>query len=264
LFNGLLVKAGGQYFLSGYNAGDALVHSEISKNLKGLRLSGYVHYSITEPVFKAQHFVANNLYWDQDLEKEVKIPIRFRWKTMKNNKLTWSGGLEQVFLRNFTYFRLKENPVQSDDFSVQRLHTKLKVNLRHLDFQQSIALNRWTSDQNVMGLPPWYSQSRLAYKALLFQGNLVFEMGVNARIFGSFYANRFDPVSREFVVQSETQLPTYPIMDVFINGQVKTMRFFLNMTHVNEDLLEGAYYGSPYYPGINRALRIGIFWDLFY
>lgn len=262
---GMTLKAKVQYFLSGYNVGDLKIQNKLSGNWRKFRVEGWVKFLRTEPSYKAQHFVGNNLFWNQELEKEIRLPIGVKWHTTtKGNWMEWSGKLQHVFLQNYTYFQLKEAPVQEAGMSTQRGSTKVTINTNHFNWQQSVELNRWNSKDNVLGLPPWFSQTRLAYKALLFEKNLVFEVGANVSVFGSFYANRFDPVSREFVVQTETELPTYPVVDLFINGKVKTMRFFLSMTHVNEDLLSEGYYGSPYYPGINRTLRIGIFWDLFY
>jgi hypothetical protein len=59
------------------------------------------------------------------------------------------------------------------------------------------------------------------------------------------------------------QIGNYPLIDVFVTGQIKKAILFAKLEHVNMDMQNTGYYYTPHYPLPVRAFRIGVRWRMY-
>ena len=71
------------------------------------------------------------------------------------------------------------------------------------------------------------------------------------------------PVTQQFHLQNSFTTKTYPVFDLFVNADIKTMNVFVKMAHANYDLWEPGYYETPGYPGLRRSFTFGLKWMFF-
>ena len=71
------------------------------------------------------------------------------------------------------------------------------------------------------------------------------------------------PVTQQFFVQNDFLVQGYPVVDLFLNADIKTVNVFLKMSHANYELTEPVYFVTPYYPGMRRSFVFGLIWRFF-
>ena len=86
-------------------------------------------------------------------------------------------------------------------------------------------------------------------------------IGLDVKYFSSFDAMDYNPVSNQFFLSNERSTGNYPVADIFINGKIQSVRFFIKVSHANEGLLGYNYYGALHYPIKDRSFQFGINWS---
>jgi hypothetical protein len=79
----------------------------------------------------------------------------------------------------------------------------------------------------------------------------------------AYYANAYMPATGQFYIQTEKKYGDYPFIDFFINAQIKTVRIFIKVDHLNSGLMGNYYMLTPHYPMSDRAFKFGISWRFF-
>lgn len=115
----------------------------------------------------------------------------------------------------------------------------------------------------VIHVPEWLYNTSVYYEGEMFGGNLVGQLGVDANWRSSYYANAYDPVTRQFLVQDEFLVPAYPVVNLFFGFRISTTRVFLRMSHLNQGIPDDGYFTTPYYSGTARTFDLGIDWLFF-
>ena len=65
------------------------------------------------------------------------------------------------------------------------------------------------------------------------------------------------------VITNEKKYGDYPFIDFFINAQIKTVRVFIKVDHLNSGMMGNYYILTPRYPMNDRALKLGVSWRFF-
>ena len=127
----------------------------------------------------------------------------------------------------------------------------------------NIAAYTNTEEADKVRVPEWLLESSLYLEGFLFKKALFSQLGVQATYASSYYADAYMPVTQQFYVQDNFVVQGYPVVDVFLNADIKSVILFLKMSHVNDGLLEPAYFLTPYYPGMRRSFVFGLKWMFF-
>ena len=112
-------------------------------------------------------------------------------------------------------------------------------------------------------LPKWLANTSLYYEGPMFGGNLYGQMGIDVHMKAAYFANAYDPVLRQFVVQQDFEVPSYPVANLFFGFKINTTRVFARLSHFNQGLTGEGYFLTPYYNGLERTFDIGIDWLFF-
>ena len=67
----------------------------------------------------------------------------------------------------------------------------------------------------------------------------------------------------EFILQNETEIGNYPILDFFFNMQVQRTRIFLKVENFGASFTGRNYYSAPNYPYRDLTVRFGLVWNFF-
>ncbi|MBK8344556.1 MAG: hypothetical protein IPL12_15395 [Bacteroidetes bacterium] len=110
-----------------------------------------------------------------------------------------------------------------------------------------------------LGNISWYYQNHLFKSALFFQA------GFDAWYNSEYKEYGYDITNGMWVNGNIKATPKqYPVIDVFLNFDVETLRFFVKMDNIAQGLFSNGYYQAPNYPMQPRAFRLGLNWFLFY
>lgn len=169
---------------------------------------------------------------------------------------------------NFTYFENNENP------EVKQL-TGATVNYLKIKFENEFKFGKFAlrntmlyqnvfEGQEAFRVPEFVTRNTLYFSSYVFKGKPMFlQTGVHFNYFSKHYANAFNPVLGSYVVQNDQQIGNYPVLDYFINAQVRRTRIFFKIENFTSSLLEPNYFASPLYPYRDWKIRFGIIWTWF-
>jgi hypothetical protein len=85
-------------------------------------------------------------------------------------------------------------------------------------------------------------------------------IGANVNYFSSYNAPVYLPALNSFGIQNGNKFGNYPMVGVFMEGRVRTVRYYLALDHVLEGVLERNYFAFPGYPMVDRLFRFGLSW----
>lgn len=254
---GLLGTAIGQFRVNG----DADLNFRLWKDTVTVTARAYVKNEL--PSFYMRHYHSRHFYWDNSFTKEFRTRVEGelsipRWGTVLK------AGVEN--LKNYTYFNSQALPEQFGG-NIQVLSASLcqnfKLGIFHLDNEII-----WQKSSNgvVLPLPELSLYHNLYLQTKLFKKVLSVQLGADVRYFTQYHAPAYMPAIGQFYLQPEdelVQIGNYPLVNVYLNFQLKRTRIFAMMYHVNEGLGRRNYFYAPHYPINPRLLKFGVSWNFY-
>jgi hypothetical protein len=89
------------------------------------------------------------------------------------------------------------------------------------------------------------------------------QVGVSMFYTSAYFANAYMPATAQFYLQDEKKYGNYPFIDFFFNAQVKNVRIFFKVDHLNSGMMGDTYIQTPGNPMNGRAFKIGFSWRFF-
>ncbi|MDA8595942.1 putative porin [Flavobacteriaceae bacterium] len=265
--------------LGGFNL-EASIAGVISGNLDGNEIDVKAYYKIDSIQNFGGHLLIKSQAPDFNFQIYQSDLVNYNWynpnlsnenlRSLKVFATTKLGLLEGSYnqIDNFTYLEGSEDPM------VKQLSDET-VNYYKVYWQKEFKFGKWAlnnsmvyqnviSGQNAFRVPDLVTRNTLYYSSYVFKGNpLYLQTGINFNYFTSYYANEFNPVMGSYNVQSQEQIGNYPVLDYFINAQVRRTRIFLKIENFTSSLLAQNYYAAPNYPYRDWRIRFGLIWTWF-
>lgn len=193
----------------------------------------------------------------------------------KLGPLRLKPGLQLSIVQNPLYFRADSlsstrrhagiKPVQGS--AAQTISPRLGYTLqlaKNIFWEGDVVYTRVTGKSSeAFQVPEWLVNSALFFEGPMFNGNLIGQFGVDVHLKSAYYANAYDPLLRQFVVQQDFLVPSYPLANLFFGFKINTTRIFVRMSHFNQGVPEEGYFTTPYYNGIQRSFDLGVDWLFF-
>ncbi len=263
----LMLSAEAEYLVGGfYNAGAFLRLKWLEGSVKRIKY---------KPAFIHETYFGNHNEWynnfeapvSNELDASVNIPL---------NRLHFKGGLQAKVVENHIYFTAdslteRRRPVnvrpQQAGAGAQILspYASLRWEFAPGVFLENELIYTKVTGKSaeVFNTPDWLYNGSLYFEGPLFGGKLHGQTGVDVHWRSAYYANAYDPVTRQFLVQHEFEVPSYPVVDVFFGFRLNRTRVFVRMSHVNQGAPAEGYFITPYYSGVQRTFDLGIDWLFF-
>jgi hypothetical protein len=253
-----------QYVLQGVNSGNIRAESNtvfIPRNWKRGRFTLDLLYDRRNPDYIHNRWVSNHFMW---LDNGYKVQDQLQARAAFQIPRTFSVSVFYQDISGFLYFDQYALPRQLGD-GVQNIGLRAqfsRVFFRHLGIYADHTYQQ-TSAPSYLRIPPNVFTGRLYLNAHLFRKNLWLQLGGQLQAFDTYYPYAYMPATQVFYIQEEMRADPYPYVDVFLQGRIRPVSFFLKV----ENLLQG-YSGSHYslMPGYyqpDRAFRMGISWMFF-
>lgn len=117
---------------------------------------------------------------------------------------------------------------------------------------------------DLIRFPKFLANSMIFYTKTNDQGNGAIHTGIDVHYKSEYRADGYDPVTQQFFLQDRFKVYAYPVIDLFLNFRVGSFSMFFKWSHLNQYFPDPpGYFATPFYPGQNMALDIGIKWSLF-
>jgi len=232
-----------------------------SAKFKGLELSQTRMRQ--SPTFIEQRIVSNHFNWDNDFKATLidRSEASFRHQFGDRMYLRLKGAFTNF--NRLVVFGTDAQPLQVGD-SQQLLEAQLAHHVRFGGLHLENFVN-YTNTESApyIRIPEWLVNSKLYYQGHIFKKALYGQLGVEMYLPSGYRADAYMPVTQQFHLQDFYTTKTYPVLDVFLTADIKTVNVFVKMAHVNYDIWEPGYYETPRYPGLRRSFTFGLKWMFF-
>lgn len=226
--------------------------------------------SLVEETMRSNHFVwsenFSNTVTDQSL---VRFSSQFGTRQFMRLTANLTNIKRHIFLRERQNADGVATPRAVEPVQLDGNQTFYGVKLEHhirfggMHFENFIAYTN-TDEAETIRIPELLLNSKAYFQGSLFRDALYGQFGVEMYLPSSYYADAFMPVIQQFYVQDEFKVKAYPVLDVFVTADIKSVNLFLKMSHVNEGLMrQQGYFATPYYPGMRRSFIFGLRWMFF-
>lgn len=242
-------------------------------NLPWLRVEGLAMEYL--PTYIQQEYFGNHDEWHNEFENSQLLQLKGELK-LSTERFNFRPGLTLNQVNKHVYFKADSlggtkrpfnvRPLQADSSFLQ-LSPSLAFDwefARNFHLNTDLTYTRVTGEASgVINTPEWLVNSSLFYEGEMFGGSLFGQLGFDVHWRSAFYANAYDPVTQQFVLQNDFEVDGYPIVDFFFGFRINRTRVFLRMSHLNEGAPARGYFITPYYSGTQRTFDIGIDWLFF-
>ncbi len=256
---------------------DATASTIISGDLTGTSIKASVAFKkdsiynfkgFAEIASKTSNF--NKLLYQSDY-------ITYNWQNNFDNEEIKNVGVEFELSKwgsirasynlvdNYTYFDENSAPVQaSETLNYIKVKAHQYFTFRNFTIDNTVMYQTVSKGDSFFRVPEIVTRNTLYYANYLFKGKpLYLQTGVTFKYFTAFNSNAYNPLLSEFVLQNETEIGNFPILDFFINIQVRRTRLFLKVENFSDSFTGRNYYSAPNYPYRDLTVRFGLVWNFF-
>lgn len=256
----------GNVCVLGYKIGEFQVNGHLDAGFRigkdSLTLMAKAYIKNETPDYYLQHYQSNHYQWENNFGKtyrfyvggEVAYPTQ--WVHPKLNV-----SFENI--KNHIYFDANGSPQQaSENIQVLAADVQLNVTTPWVNLDNH-AIYQYTSS-NKLPLPTLTLYHNLYYHGCWFKA-LDTQIGVDMRYFTKYYAPILNPALGQFCIQNQEQVGNYPVMNVYANFYVRSLRLklFVQYQHINTLFMNKPYFEMPGYPMAPGMFRAGLAWHFY-
>lgn len=280
----LLYKASVTYYMAGYNQNDLTANGEVGVDFRQfgritagagyqLRHADWIYHSLRSDTITGIHTTqSNGLPLNANLDK---LNYQYFYNLPRMSIFRFGGdytvdkiGIRvsayNYVLKNYFYFSGPVTPAyESRAMNMLVLSFSNRFGIKGFHFDNDVWFQK-SAGSDVIRLPLVTTKTSVYYERYVFKKALLFAIGVDLRYYTPFKGNAYNPLTGQFYLQNDWELKFYPVMDVFLNVKIKTVRIYLMGTNLSSFFgKQKGYYTSPLYPAADATFKFGGAWRFF-
>lgn len=205
-----------------------------------------------------QAYNGNHYQWANDLNAIQAVNANIKWHPKENFNIS----IEANRIEDYVFYNLEGEAEQSSETN-QLIKIALSKDFQFGKFHLDNRFLYQNSQTDQIRVPELISRNSFYYMGPVFKAAAKVQLGVQLNYFTAFYANSFMPATGIFHLQDTKEIGNAPILDLFLNLNIKTFKLFLKYENISEGMFEYNYYASPRYPLVDGNFKIGIVWSFF-
>ena len=256
----------GNVCLVGYKLGEFQVNGHMDAGFRvgkdSMTIAAKAFFRNETPDYYLQHYRSNHYQWENTFQKTLRLHVsgEVAYPTQ------WVKPKLNVSFENITkhiYFDTDGLPKQMDG-NIQVLAADLQLNITTpwINLDNHVIYQHASSDK--LPLPALTLYHNLYYHGCWFKA-LDAQIGVDMRFFTKYYAPILNPALGQFCVQNQEQVGNYPVMNLYANFYVLSLRLklFAQYQHFNASFMGKQYFEMPGYPMAPDMFRAGLAWHFY-
>ena len=255
---------GGDVCLVGYKIGEFQVNGHVNGTFPlgkdTMTVCAQAYLRNETPDYFLQNYRSNHYIWENEFDKTYRFfvggEVKYPTKWFKPSVFV---GFEN--LTKYIYFNSAGLPMQhTGNVQVLEANARLDLTTPWVNLENHVVWQM--SSDSVLALPALTLYHNLYYHGLWFRA-LYAQIGIDMRYHTKYYAPLLNPALGQFMAQHEVKVGNYPIMNVYLNLYVKSIRLklFLQFTHFNYYMMkEKTYLSMPGYAENPPVFRLGAAW----
>jgi hypothetical protein len=248
------------------NAGDYRISGEFFFDLKKLgqlKLSG-INQLYKPELLQQRFYISSRNAWFNDFKPTLETNLS---ATYALPKWGFQASSQYHLLNNFIYFdTLATTQQTSSPLSIFQLILQQNFRLGSFHLDNVVILQQTTND--ALNLPNIFSKHSLYYDGKWFQQKLKIKLGIDLRMNNSYFANSYNPLVGQFIIQNKQKINFFPAVDASVSIKVQQFRFFVkaeNLTRFFANAIDSIqadyqYYQTALYRIQNSRFRLGLGW----
>jgi len=259
----MLLTVDATYFLSGYNQNDYSLNANMVYKQKYFAATAFLNSALKEPsIIQKQFSSPYYQYLRFNLNKTLSnnLGLHLQQRNAKN-PLDLVANIQNI--NNYIYYDASFTPQQLNS-AVQIITLQLSKTFTYKTLNASLDGFIQQSASSALPLPKWGGKLDLYYKRPLFDSALNFKTGIDIYTYSRHNAYGYKPVLRQFYTNNLQQLGQYPLVDLYVSGEIKTLVFFVKMENVLNAVTKVVPYSTQNYPIQTMAFRVGLLWDFYF
>jgi hypothetical protein len=222
------------------------------------------------PTLMQQAHIGNNYAWKNSFDNTTtqQLTGRLRLKLpdigiLNSQRFEASASVANII--NLVYYGTDGRPTQlGDTRNLLILYARHIAHLGRVGFDNQATYTRGgEADKEGIRIPSLVSNSRVYYESYIFRKALFTQVGAEMYFQSRFLAYDYSPSTQQFYQQNTFSIRPYPVVDVFLSADIKTVSVFLKMAYLNQGIFDNGYFTTPYYTGYPRRFQFGVKWNFF-
>jgi len=254
----LIYQIKGAYHLADYRQGDYHIRGELGYDVKNAfgSLIGFVEWVNQRQPYTSERLLSNHHQFSNDLDK---VNARTIGGSYSNELASTDVSARFTNVSNVLYYNDNKEPrVEDDAISYLLLHGRkgFKFGKFRSDLQ---AWYQTSTDDNALGVIPFYASADLYYKGPLFKNSVYSRIGFQATYHSAFTLDGFDPATGQFFA-SDVEYENMPNLNFQSSFSLSRARIFLRLDNLTSFLTDDVNFTSYRKPNHDFAFRAGISW----
>ena len=260
-FSPIIINFNGFYINGGYQnkdfSGTAAVKYSLNKNLNH-SLDFEYNFFKQKPVWTDQHYISNHFIWDNDFDQINVNKVSFRYQYKRNSiKVIYSN------IKNFVYYDYNALPKQNNiQNKILQIELNKNIEWKKWNFDNQLVFQNF-SNNNLTRIPKFLSCHSLYFSNHFFKKALFAQIGTDVTFYGSYSPLAYMPATGLFYLQHTYNAKSYTYVDFFIQMNIKRLKLFLKLEHLNSGISSFNYFSSFHYPNNDRCFRLGFSWGFY-
>jgi len=218
-----------------------------------------------KPGFMQNSFRGAHHFWRNSFDDPNYLQLTGFLKA-KVGPLSISPGVTYNLFNNYIYFEEDTTrqqwvqPFQSGG-TQQMVSPEVRLELalwNRIFFRPNIIYTTLlTNNDNALRIPEIFANAQLTFEGPMFKKNLIAQIGFDLHWNSAYYALGYNPAIQTYFNQNRIEMEPYPVVDVFINGQIKRGKFFFRFHNLMQAFRVEGYIPTPGYPAQRNILDFG-------
>lgn len=253
-FNGFFVK--GAYQNNDFSGKAHLLYA-INKNVNHTFNLDYNLFK-QRPLWTDLQYISNHFSWNNDFDKISVNKLTLNYQFKKNYvNVIYSNIVNYIFYNENAF--PKQYKKQLNIFQIE---LKKEIEWKKWNFDNQLVFQNF-SNNNLTRIPKFLSCHSLYFSNHFFKKALFAQIGTDVTFYGSYSPLAYMPATGLFYLQHTYNAKSYTYVDFFIQMNIKRLKLFLKLEHLNSGLSGFNYFSSFHYPNNDRCFRLGFSWGFY-
>jgi hypothetical protein len=216
------------------------------------------------PNFNFLHYQSDYIDYNWQNDSFKNEDIRSFSLEMKSDK--WINASAQITqIDNYTYFDTISKPQQaSEAINYLKIKASKSISVGKFTLDNTLMYQKVAKGEDFFRVPELVTRNSLFYSTYLFKNKpLYLQTGVTFKYFTKYKMNAYNPLLAEFNLQDTDEYGNYPLVDFFVNFQVRRTRIYFKLENITSSLTGRDYYAAPLQPYRDFTVRFGLVWNFF-
>lgn len=200
--------------------------------------------------------------WENEFDNTNEFSIDLDYAHTLGGQKIQTGYTFQTVTGLIYYNNIARPEQETNTLNINSFYVDLRLNWKFLHFQ-NYSKYYGVAGSTAWRAPKWYMKNTFYVDTKLFKKVLEFKLGGDFYFKSGYAGYAYDPVIQQFYLQNSTTLGNYPVLDLFMDFNIKVAEVFFKLSHVNQGWWGKGYESTPDYLGTRRTFYFGVKWRLY-